>query len=226
MGKRFGSTALGPPGFALDVPYHASQIIAGRRDHPAASPHLPGGRVFVGHEHRLLARAGIALAQFRTIFARSLDQFLARIVAKLGVGRSRCLRRDSCAAARSHPKTQSVLSRRESNPRANHRSERSAFISPGRARRSFRGQRGRLNMGFVGEAPQCYRRGAMPATIATRSPSPSSRPDDPFRPNGTVKTAASGCCGLSPLELGAVDPDAVQDHRDLTGNRDARLAVS
>lgn len=65
-----------------------------------------------------------------------------------------------------------------------------------------------------------------PATIATRSPSPSSRPDDPFRPNGTVKTDGSGCCGISPLELGAVDPDAMQDHRHLAGDRDARLAVS
>jgi len=73
----------------------------------------------------------------------------------------------------------------------------------GQARRSFQGRDCRLNMGFVGETPQCYRRGAKPATIAARSPFPSSRLDDPFRPNGTVKTDASGCCRISPLELGA-----------------------
>lgn len=52
----------------------------------------------------------------------------------------------------------------------------------------------------------------------------------PHRPGRTIRSiernrrALSGGDRLAPLELGAVHPDAVLDHRDFPGDRDSRLA--
>jgi hypothetical protein len=69
-------------------------------------------------------------------------------------------------------------------------------------------------------------------TGAVQSPLRSLRGRLPHRPGRTIRSAERNCedgcsgrCWISPFELGAVDPDAMQDHRHLARDRDARLAV-
>ena len=66
-------------------------------------------------------------------------------------------------------------------------------------------------------------RAVLAATIATRSSAPSSRSDDPLK--RAELDLLSSCRGWpGPFELGAVYPDAMQDHRQLPRDRDPRLA--
>lgn len=65
-------------------------------------------------------------------------------------------------------------------------------------------------------------RAVQAATIATRSPAPSSRPDEPLS-RAELDILSSRLDGRTPFKLGAIYPDTVQDDRDLACDGHARL---
>ena len=93
-----------------------------------------------------------------------------------------------------------------------------------RARRSFRG---RYAASPWAPSVRCLSvtRAVQAATIATRSPAPSSRPDEPLsRAELDILSLRLDWC--APFELRAIDPDAVQDYRDLPRDSHAGLLRS
>ena len=73
-------------------------------------------------------------------------------------------------------------------------------------------------MAFSGATSQCEERGFRGS--ASRSPSPSSRRDEVFFAvaEDDWSLVSESCFLLAPLELGTVDPDAMQNDSELAGD--------